>query len=73
LRGRAGPALAGGFERRWAGSTYIFKVLSNLIHCTVYLIDLTFYCVLAPTPCAFLHAHAALRAPYQAFTQHTLG
>ena len=30
LRGRAGPALAGGFERRWAGSTDIFKVLSNL-------------------------------------------
>jgi hypothetical protein len=29
LRGRAGPALAGGFERRWAGSTDIFKVLSN--------------------------------------------
>jgi hypothetical protein len=23
-------ALAGGFERRWAGSTDIFKVLSNL-------------------------------------------
>ena len=30
VRGRAGPALAGGFERRWAGSTDIFKVLSNL-------------------------------------------
>ena len=29
LRGRAGLALAGGFERRWAGSTDIFKVLSN--------------------------------------------
>jgi len=35
LRGRAGPALAGGFERRWAGSTDIFKVLSNFT-CTRY-------------------------------------
>jgi hypothetical protein len=33
LRGRAGPALAGGFERGWAGSTDIFKVLSNLGKC----------------------------------------
>ena len=32
MRGRAGPALAGGFERRWAGSTDIFKVLSNSCH-----------------------------------------
>ena len=37
MRGRAGPALAGGFERRWAGSTDIFKVLSNLKHVQQYL------------------------------------
>ena len=36
LRGRAGPALAGGFERRWAGSTDIFKVLSNLFTITIH-------------------------------------
>jgi hypothetical protein len=36
VRGRAGPALAGGFERRWAGSTDIFKVLSNPPEPTTY-------------------------------------
>jgi hypothetical protein len=39
LRGLAGPALAGGFERRWAGSTDIFKVLSNFGHRVVYTVS----------------------------------
>ena len=67
LRGRAGPALAGGIERGWAGSTDIFEI-SKRLHVPVVCVPLCIRVsrvsrVSRLPPVSFHNSHGARRRP----------